>query len=66
MDIIATVTGKKGEERLHLDMPFDPKGHLSASGKNNVLASTGGNIDIAGDGVPTGLKLGLNAYFPNH
>jgi hypothetical protein len=33
---------------------------ISASGKSEIVASTGGNVEIPG----TGVKVGINAYVP--
>jgi hypothetical protein len=40
------------------------KGTPEKPGKNHLLASTGGNISLMVDGVPAGLKLGMNVMFP--
>jgi hypothetical protein len=36
----------------------------SSSGKSKIIASTGGNQQIASQNAP-GLKVGLNAFAPN-
>lgn len=36
----------------------------SASGKSKILASTQGNHEVVGNGVPAGLVVGVNAYLP--
>lgn len=51
---------KNGKVVITID-PTERHGE-SASKKNIIVASTGGNIEV--EGVP-GLKLGLNAYIKN-
>lgn len=43
--------------RLIVDVALETDGHLSASGKNRVFFSTGGNVDC-----PDGYKIGINLY----
>ena len=35
---------------------------MSSSGKNEIIATTGGNMALAGEGVPDGCKIGVNVY----
>ena len=50
------------EEEIHIIIPIGSKARksapMSASGKNAVIASTHGNIQVAG------VTLGLNCYAP--
>ena len=54
-------TNDNGALRLVID-PGKTNGR-SKSGKSEVIASTGGNVDLAELGFP-GLKMGLNIYRP--
>lgn len=53
-------TTRKGNI-LTLEIDLGAKGQNSASGKNEVVATTGGNVAIEG---PGNFKLGLNIYKP--
>ena len=47
---------------IECDYVAPAKAPTSASGKSKVLASTQGNQKIAGERLPEGFTLGLNAY----
>ncbi len=40
------------------------KGQPGKPAKNKLLASSGGNLSVMFDGLPEGLKLGMNVMFP--
>lgn len=42
---------------LTITIDLSERQGLSGSGKNEIIATTGGNIDVGG-----GIKLGLNCY----
>lgn len=44
---------------LTITIDLSKSSGLSKSGKNTIIASTGGNIDVPGK---AGVKLGLNCY----
>lgn len=54
-NVAAAVEGNELVIRINLK----DKGHPSASGKSQVIASTEGNADVG-----NGMKLGLNLYKP--
>lgn len=58
-----TITAKGKDLVITVKDASLEKGRLSKSGKSLLVASTGGNVDISGYGVPGG-KLGLNIYRP--
>ncbi len=58
-----TITSKGKDLVITVKDASMEKGRLSKSGKSLLVASTGGNVDISGYGVPGG-KLGLNIYRP--
>lgn len=47
--------------KMTITIDLDDKGKLSSSGKNQLVATTGGNQDIPGY---SGFKLGLTVYKP--
>lgn len=47
------------EKKLTLVIDLSKKGAPSKSGKSNVIASTGGNIEVTGH---PDVKLGLNIF----
>lgn len=53
-------TARKGNI-LTITVDLSKKGTPSGSGKNEVVATTSGNVSIDGDG---GFKMGLNIYKP--
>lgn len=59
-NIAAEIKGEGKKQVLVITIPVDKK--LSKSGKNMLIASTGGNqvLELKVDGKP--LSLGLNAY----
>jgi hypothetical protein len=58
------VTVEKGKEGsvLVIRMPIRKEPKASASGKNIVIASTGGNVVTGAQYDGKDVKLGLNAY----
>ncbi len=50
------------EKKLIITIDLGKPGELSASGKNEVIATTGGNVQVPGT---AGWKVGLNVYKPN-
>jgi|HubBroStandDraft_2_1064218.scaffolds.fasta_scaffold07674_7 hypothetical protein len=46
------------KDELVIRINLKERNGLSGSGKNEIIASTGGNVDIGKDGI----KLGLNCY----
>ncbi len=58
-----TITAKGKDLVITIKDATITKGSLSKSGKSNLLATTGGNIDLTHHGIEGG-KLGLNIYRP--
>lgn len=58
-----TIVCKDGKLVLTIDLK--EKGRLSKSEKSLTIASSNGNMAMAGEGVPSGLKFGFNAFVPN-
>ena len=56
---VSTKIDPKGKMTITVDLTND--GHISSSGKNQLVATTGGNQDIPG--YP-GFKMGLTIYKP--
>ena len=56
-NIKITRTGNK----MNIEIDLSKAGQASGSGKNEVIASTGGNVSVEG---PGNFKLGLNLYKP--
>jgi len=52
-NVVTKVTGKK----LVIEVDLSKRHGLSKSGKNEIIATTAGNVDVGG-----GIKLGLNVY----
>ena len=52
-NVVTKVTGKK----LVIEVDLSKRSGLSKSGKNEIIATTAGNVDVGG-----GIKLGLNVY----
>ena len=57
------VTAEAKGGSLILTIDPEARGGVSASGKSEKIASTGGSVDLAAVGFP-GVKLGLNVYLP--
>lgn len=48
---------------LHLTIDTSVRLGASASGKSETVASTSGNVDAGSiDGLPAGIKVGLNVF----
>lgn len=47
--------------KLLIEVDLDKRGGASKSGKNLIIASTGGNVSVPGH---ENVKLGLNCYTP--
>lgn len=53
---------KKGDAELVMRVKLASKGNLSASGKNETIATTHGNLPVPGT---SGFRFSLNVYKPN-
>lgn len=55
------ITMDRKGNKLTITIDLSAKGKPSSTGKSDIIATSGGNQQVPGDG---GFKLGLNLYRP--